>query len=307
MDFQTLPQTSKCSRKEVRARRLSGRRVAFCSLTSIVLLALLVSVVCLCGSLLLNFSLLIKYGKLSDEVERQSQLLEKVIVDQMSKIPLQTQIEDSFNSAPVNRRYKRKTPNKRKSRKQRRRRCKNQRPRRHTNDRPKPVTHLNGQFNNVTNTVYHGNYFTWRRPHLLFHSSFRYLDTRGAHSVYGIEVVQSGVYVIYSQMAVHGTRRPNIHKTDCAHETVRVRSRNGEEQSEILLKSLLTQDDRGHDQQEGDGTRHFPLDTASHMGIFALKSRDRIFVRRPEQCPHVDYQMDHRYTYFGAFMLHSVP
>ena len=54
--------------------------------------ALLVSVVCLCGSLLLNFSLLTKYGKLSEEVERQGHLIEKVVGDQMSNIALQTQV-----------------------------------------------------------------------------------------------------------------------------------------------------------------------------------------------------------------------
>lgn len=125
--------------------------------------------------------------------------------------------------------------------------------------------------------------------------------------VKGIQVLQPGVYLIYSQVVIDGIRSASSGygvRSDCTHETVRL---DHQEQGHILMKSYLTQDSHGEPISDGTTIPRFPRDTSFHMGLFQLHRQDEIRVRTPyhdNECQLVNVtSRDFDAAYFGLLKI----
>ncbi|CAG5116792.1 unnamed protein product [Candidula unifasciata] len=118
-----------------------------------------------------------------------------------------------------------------------------------------------------------------------------------AQDTSSIKILNSGVYLVYSQVAVHGRSNNNV-QFYCSHNMQLKKGQNGPTSN--ILSSLLTQDNRGLEYLNMSVNGLKPLDTQLHMGVFFLLPEDELSVRIPPSCASTNYSTVAENSYFGV-------
>ncbi|KAI8740178.1 serine/arginine-rich splicing factor 6 [Biomphalaria glabrata] len=143
--------------------------------------------------------------------------------------------------------------------------------------------------------------FIWDRIPAYNCTGFEYIIDPNTNSVSKVKILKTGVYLVYSQIAVHGNKnRKKTFPLDCAHETVQT---NIDDEKKVILKSMLTQHNLGRPIIKIEKKNLHPIDTKFQMGIFHLSQNDTLSVRYSENCANFNYLMQPEYSYFGVLML----
>ncbi|KAK7480488.1 hypothetical protein BaRGS_00028305, partial [Batillaria attramentaria] len=173
-------------------------------------------------------------------------------------------------------------------------------------------TLLDADFASQRTKRYRGPYLLWQQDHvesrhrITVHDERLRLkyDNRAHNRIKGIEIMETGVYLVYSKAIVEGSIRNSTGYMDhCAHETVVL-----DHQSlnpRVLLASYITQDESGRarhvhpSHQVGIKAK----DTSLQVGLFRFMRQDQIRVRIPldEDCANtLITSRDFNAAYFGV-------
>ncbi|XP_050390020.2 uncharacterized protein LOC126809167 [Patella vulgata] len=320
MGFQNSPQTNytcKCQIEQAEVNTLGGDRSPWVRIWTAVGVAIMVLFIAC------NITLIL-WMKTAQEAYIANNIYLENIVNQLNadikKVAAEQDCDDDLGDQEEDAGYILRTArgtqpknkngrNKRHRRKSKRSRCKCQKEikavenmltktKRSTTNR-RPATHLRG-LNTTTGaqqpaTASDGK-FLWNSPERTYASQFIY-NKNADDKVHSILITTPGLYEIYSQVALYGTKADVVDR-ECGQEIIK--SSGG--QTTTLAKSFITQvfERTGHTNQNPNSVSN-PLDTSFQKGIFALEAYDEVYVKK--NCNHMDFISHPAYTYFGVLLL----